>query len=575
MGNKYLSEVIEEHKEEIFGNNDLILITAGVGAGKNTWVRDWLTQKLHGYDNILFITSRKLIKEQMKKDKRFNDDFYNCFLFGNNYTIIHHGLEYFFKDKSNLNKLLSLDVKYVVIDEVHSLIADAGYTDSAYYLKLLIDYYHEHNIKVICLSATTKVVEKFFEYYTNYKHFDFSDECISVKPKSIKIINKETAFEILSKSSSTNKMIYMANSVKDICNSYYPKLINTYNMNNNSIGILISDERCKTEKSKTDNINLKNCLENMDILSKSIVENEVLPDEINILLATSKIREGINIKDNNLTAMFCESHNAIDLIQFAGRYRGNIETFYIIANSKSHYTKEQIEEYNIELDFLQSFELKNINIYAHIQAYKDNQKKNELSSTIKKNYLETMNLIPTNTIENRLDFIYHHGYKTEEDIKKYEENYKPELFEKFKNYIITKYPFLRYNIFTNEFEIYQARCLSIKEDYANYISFMQEPYFYLKKLFELDNILIDTDIKSTSQSKTEITEMLKKYLIENNLVNIELTNEEQSKILNDIYSLPYLHFPKKYKYLSKLLSAYHIKTIRVGGNNNKRRKIIL
>ena len=97
MGNKYLSEVIEEHKEEIFGNNDLILITAGVGAGKNTWVRDWLTQKLHGYDNMLFITSRKLIKEQMKKDKRFNDDFYNCFLFGNNYTIIHHGLEYFLK----------------------------------------------------------------------------------------------------------------------------------------------------------------------------------------------------------------------------------------------------------------------------------------------------------------------------------------------------------------------------------------------------------------------------------------------------------------------------------------------
>lgn len=36
MKNKYLSEVIQEHKEEILGNNDLILMTAGVGAGKNT-----------------------------------------------------------------------------------------------------------------------------------------------------------------------------------------------------------------------------------------------------------------------------------------------------------------------------------------------------------------------------------------------------------------------------------------------------------------------------------------------------------------------------------------------------------
>lgn len=58
MGNKYLSEVIEEHKEEILGKTDfkddldyeingnkdssLILITAGVGAGKNTWYRNAL-----------------------------------------------------------------------------------------------------------------------------------------------------------------------------------------------------------------------------------------------------------------------------------------------------------------------------------------------------------------------------------------------------------------------------------------------------------------------------------------------------------------------------------------------------
>ena len=38
MNNKYLSEVIQEHKEEILGHNDLILMTAGAIAGKNTWV---------------------------------------------------------------------------------------------------------------------------------------------------------------------------------------------------------------------------------------------------------------------------------------------------------------------------------------------------------------------------------------------------------------------------------------------------------------------------------------------------------------------------------------------------------
>ena len=75
MGNKYLSEVIQEHKEEILENNDLILMTAGVGAGKNTWVQKELVKELNDDETILFITSRKMIKEQALKDRAFCDNF--------------------------------------------------------------------------------------------------------------------------------------------------------------------------------------------------------------------------------------------------------------------------------------------------------------------------------------------------------------------------------------------------------------------------------------------------------------------------------------------------------------------
>ena len=115
MGEKYLSEVIEEHKEEIIGKtdfkdywdyihytetklydstkeneNNLILITAGVGAGKNTWIQKCLTKELHGFEKILFITSRKLIKEQMLKDINFSNEYIVCKNYGLNYVITHH-----------------------------------------------------------------------------------------------------------------------------------------------------------------------------------------------------------------------------------------------------------------------------------------------------------------------------------------------------------------------------------------------------------------------------------------------------------------------------------------------------
>lgn len=186
MGKKFLSEVINEHKEEIIGtttyyngvdseqsNTDLILITAGVGAGKNTWVQKCLTQELTGFENILFITSRKLIKEQMLKDVDFQDDYINCQKFRTNYTITHHSLKRFFESPEKFEQLIDLNFKYIVIDEIHSLIADASYTDTAFYLYTLIKYYNAHNVKVICLSATTKNVLPFLEYFENFKHFDF------------------------------------------------------------------------------------------------------------------------------------------------------------------------------------------------------------------------------------------------------------------------------------------------------------------------------------------------------------------------------------------------------------------
>lgn len=592
MGDKYLSELIEEHKDEIIGNapspidiqlgysespdfdlsnteKNLVLITAGVGAGKNTWVQQCLTKELEGYDNILFITSRKLIKKQMLKDIHFSDDFFECFNYRSNYVITHHSLKKFFKDYTSFQNLLNQQFKYIVIDEVHSIIADAGYTDTAFYLYTLIKYYISNGIRVICLSATTDKVIHFFDMFKNFQHFDFTDECKNVKPKSIKVISKVKAFQLLSQANSQNKMIYMANSVTDICNSYYKKLTKDFNVDTSSIGIIISDSRCKVEKSKTKNTKLKSCLNNMPSLVNYIVEQETLPENTNIILATSRIREGINIKDDNITAMFCEAHDIIDIAQFSGRYRGNVETLYIIHDTKAHYRKEDIENLELEYNFLSSFELVNINIYSSILLYKSTGIKTPYLNDKNYNYYKSsITSLPEDLLEQKISFL-ETGNKSEKQISEFDQKYYLKAFNDFQKYIQQKYPLLEYNIILQKYELYLAKYYYIKEVYNNYINYKKDPVTYLKEIFQIDNIELDNSIdKITSETKEENQKIILSYLQNNNYLNTILSKEKQNNILSDIQNLPNIYLKQNYSTLGRLLKAHNIKTQRKGSNKD-------
>ncbi len=592
MGDKYLSELIEENKDEIIGNapspidiqlgysespdfdlsnteKNLVLITAGVGAGKNTWVQQCLTKELEGYDNILFITSRKLIKKQMLKDIHFSDDFFECFNYRSNYVITHHSLKKFFKDYTSFQNLLNQQFKYIVIDEVHSIIADAGYTDTAFYLYTLIKYYISNGIRVICLSATTDKVIHFFDMFKNFQHFDFTDECKNVKPKSIKVISKAKAFQLLSQANSQNKMIYMANSVTDICNSYYKKLTKDFNVDTSSIGIIISDSRCKVEKSKTKNTKLKSCLNNMPSLVNYIVEQETLPENTNIILATSRIREGINIKDDNITAMFCEAHDIIDIAQFSGRYRGNVETLYIIHDTKAHYRKEDIENLELEYNFLSSFELVNINIYSSILLYKSTGIKTPYLNDKNYNYYKSsITSLPEDLLEQKISFL-ETGNKSEKQISEFDQKYYLKAYNDFQKYIQQKYPLLEYNIILQKYELYLAKYYYIKEVYNNYINYKKDPVTYLKEFFQIDNIELDNSIdKITSETKEENQKIILSYLQNNNYLNTILSKEKQNNILSDIQTLPDIYLKQNYSTLGRLLKAHNIKTQRKGSNKD-------
>lgn len=66
---------------------------------------------------------------------------------------------------------------------------------------------------------------------------------------------------------------------------------------------------------------------------ESLETKECLPANVRILFTTSKGKEGININDKDIPAMYCESHYVADLVQMAGRVRNGLRTLYIIRDA--------------------------------------------------------------------------------------------------------------------------------------------------------------------------------------------------------------------------------------------------
>lgn len=283
-----------------------------------------------------------------------------------------------------------------------------------------------------------------------------------MQPKNIKVVSKNTAFSILKEATSDNKMIYMANSVSDICNSYFPKIIKNYGVDVNSIGVIISEARCTNIKSNTTNPDLKVCLENMTNLTDYIVENEKLPTETNIVLASSRIKEGINIKDDNIKAMFCEAHNEIDILQFSGRYRGNVDTLYIINDVRSHYVKSDIDALEFEYNYLYSFGLLNANIYSSILLKKALDYNSVfLTENTCNFYSLALNYLPLDLANQRAKYFENkekaHKSISEKELDNIYKEYYLKMYNTFKDYILNKHSILQYNLILNKYEIYVAK----------------------------------------------------------------------------------------------------------------------
>lgn len=217
---------------------------------------------------------------------------------------------------------------------------------------------------------------------------------------------------------------------------------------------------------------------------------------IRAFYTTSRNKEGINIKNKDFRTMFVEAHNEIDIIQMAGRLRNPIQTLYVIVDSTPHSDMEDSNERPFSKD---ANTLKTINTYFHCLC-----KEHEVE-------LETPDCFRP---------VIH----------------KVEELGKFIDFIHNKFPYIRYDYFTDTFVYYKERAIS-KDYYAEQRSIYEEASQTTDGLTALAQRWFPTvPCKVSVKLRGDMAEKIRRYLSDGNWLdgNREIREAERTEILNEL-----------------------------------------
>lgn len=178
-----------------------------------------------------------------------------------------------------------------------------------------------------------------------------------------------------------------------------------------NIGVSFSNDDKRKNLSKEEREKIKN-------IDESLAKNNLIPDDIQFFVTTSRNKEGINNTDYQY--MFVETHLMYDVVQMAGRVRCGVENLYIISDA------QQFADGNDITDILFS---KKIMVENEDIANSEDK----TNTYLNKEYL-------TNDIELE---------KSDEDRRRAIMHYV--------KYIENRFAYIRYNIFNQKFEYFTAK----------------------------------------------------------------------------------------------------------------------
>ena len=296
----------------------------------------------------------------------------------------------------------------LIVDEYHDFVTQNNFRYKAFET---IKKYESKFKKVIYMTGTPELVFKFKE---NNKTYIFKRDSAKINYNIIMTKKiKESLISIIPKNTSDGKIDVIlldnkkeANAIKKALEKILP---------NKRIAVISSEN--KEEE-----------------IIQNIVKKELIPNDIDILLTTSVINDGVNISNKNINNVYlCREYNVLKKMQFIARFREGFHSVFDIGN---YHTKN--ENINIESEF------KTLHTAACIITDILNDNSNEFDFEIKHSLL--------NSIGNEMISKVERNYVPNEETIKF---YTMQKLTRFLRNISSLKAYLSkfYNIEANVFEI--------------------------------------------------------------------------------------------------------------------------
>lgn len=253
----------------------------------------------------------------------------------------------------------------IVVDEFHSLVVDASFQTAPFYVNsLLWEIAYRHKLAdeweqtgngetsslnprplckhLILMTGTPETVRKLPIPYMEPHVLNMMDKCVNVVPKNVWFLDAKQAHKLLEqKIASGRRCIYFMNHVM------FPEpFCKGTSISPESVVMSFSDEKRRKpledyakipeDKRTKDKQKFARIYENMVEVENCLSSSGLIPPQYKLLLTTSRNKEGINIKSEDINDVFVESHHMSDIIQMAGRVRRGAENLYIIVDSCGH-----------------------------------------------------------------------------------------------------------------------------------------------------------------------------------------------------------------------------------------------
>lgn len=363
---KYISDVVK--KENIlFGK--INLITSSCGAGKSYFVLNRLPEMYPDVqpEEILVVTSRAITANQQASDKNATriyasdpyswsvDDAYD-FESGEIKVPYIHGSKVGVTTYASFCRLLDVDHSYVpskkilVFDEFHSVFVDT-YTEYSRWLPFVISTMPDRQL-VFAMTATPEPIYDFF----------CNDNILNM---------------VLGKGEEIRK--YRAKNMWCTFYDQIPSIVK--NLDGKTLIMCNDSEKCE-ELSAAIPYSVvlygrghRKHTDNMGEILDYIAMSDTVPDgawipsgtkladgaviakmfPFKVIISTTVLREGVNIRDySGIRNVVCCSLNAVDIIQFAGRCRYDIDNLIIAPVRRRIYSVENERDsiYNSYVDFI-------------------------------------------------------------------------------------------------------------------------------------------------------------------------------------------------------------------------------